>query len=454
MQLFLIKENIASVEIIDNETLMKLEMICTGEEVLAGQIVDTNAAWLGNQLMDNGLEMQRRTTVGDRLEDLVDVFIERSTQADIILVNGGLGPTADDLSTKAMADAMGVELEENSEWRNTLIAWAQDRNIELKPSNLKQALLPKGAVLVDNPVGTACGFRIKFNRSWFFFTPGVPHEYKKMVLEQFIPFIKAQTGAQVKVEVTKLLTLGIGESDMAERLEKLAWPAGITLGYRSYMPYVELKLIARDVTKVEQDKAIAQSMDVLGDGVVARNKETLAAEVHALLSQRENTLSIAESLTGGEICSQLVSFAGSSHYLKEGIVSYCNEAKMSLLNVRENTILAHSEVSLECVGEMAAGVARANTKIPVSDYAIATSGIAGPAGGSDEKPVGTVVIAVKTMDKVVCQQLSFSSKRNRNHIRELTVAVAFDMLRRAILNLNPIADYTYIKRVNSKVYDL
>ena len=433
---------------------MKLEMICTGEEVLAGQIVDTNAAWLGNQLMDNGLEMQRRTTVGDRLEDLVDVFVERSTYADIILVNGGLGPTADDLSTKAMADAMGVELEENSEWRNTLVTWAKDRNIELKPSNLKQALLPKGAILVDNPVGTACGFRVKLNRCWFFFTPGVPHEYKKMVLEQFIPFVKAQTSTQVNVEVTKLLTLGIGESDMAERLEKLDWPTGITLGYRSYMPYVELKLIARNVAKAAQEVAIAQAIKILGDGVVARHRETLAAEIHALLSQRDNTLSIAESLTGGDLCSQLVNFAGSSHYLKQGVVSYCNEAKMSLLDVQQQTIVDHSEVSLECVGQMAAGVALANTKLAESDYAIATSGIAGPSGGTDEKPVGTVVIAVKAMDKIVCQQLSLSSKRNRNHIRDLTAAVAFDMLRRAILGLAPIAEYTYIKSVDSVVYDM
>jgi len=433
---------------------MKLEMICTGEEVLAGQIVDTNAAWLGNQLMDNGFEMHRRTTVGDRLADLVEVFQERSTFADVILVNGGLGPTADDLSAQAMADAMGVELEENPEWRQSLALWAKERNVDLNPKNLKQAMLPKGSIMVDNPVGTACGFRVKLNRSWFFFTPGVPHEYKKMVLEQFIPFVKSQTGLQTKVEVTKLLSLGIGESDMAGRLEKLSWPAGITLGYRSYMPYLELKLIARNVSKQDQEQAILQATQLLGDGIVARNKETLAAEVHELLTQRQSTLSIAESLTGGEICSQLVAFSGSSHYLKQGVVSYCNEAKISLLNVRKETIAEHSEVSLACVGEMAAGVARANTNIAESEFAIATSGIAGPGGGSVDHPVGTVVIAVKSEEKIVCQKISFSSKRNRNHIRDLTVAIAFDMLRRAILGLPPIADYSYIERVDSAVYTM
>ena len=433
---------------------MKLEMICTGEEVLAGQIVDTNAAWLGNQLMDNGFEMHRRTTVGDRLADLVEVFQERSTFADIILVNGGLGPTADDLSAQAMADAMGVELEENAAWREILEQWAKERHVELNPKNLKQALLPKGAIVVDNPVGTACGFRVKLNRSWFFFTPGVPHEYKKMVLEQFIPFVKSQSNSQNKVEVTKLLSLGIGESDMAGRLEKLTWPEGITLGYRSYMPYLELKLIARDVSKEDQDKAILQATTLLGDGIVARNKGTLAAEIHELLTQREKTLTIAESLTGGEICSQLVAFSGSSHYLKHAIVAYCNEAKVALLDVSEQTILEQSEVSLACVAQMAAGAACTYSKMVESDFSIATSGIAGPAGGTVDNPVGTVAIAVKTGDQVVCQKIKFSAKRSRNHIRDLTTAIAFDMLRRAILGLSPIADYSYIERVESMVYSM
>ncbi|WP_166370475.1 CinA family nicotinamide mononucleotide deamidase-related protein [Psychromonas sp. SA13A] len=433
---------------------MKLEMICTGEEVLAGQIVDTNAAWLGNQLMDNGFEMHRRTTVGDRLADLIEVFEERSHRADIILVNGGLGPTADDLSSLAMAKAMGVELEESAEWRATLTQWAKGRNIALTASNLKQALLPKGALVVDNPVGSACGFRVKLNQAWFFFTPGVPHEYKKMVLEQFIPFVKSQATKQSKVEVTKLLSIGIGESEMAERLEQLTWPAGITLGYRSYMPYLELKLIARDVTQEQQSLAISQAVSLLGDGIVARNKDTLAAEVHHLLSERDSTLAIAESLTGGEICSQLVAFSGSSHYLKQGVVSYCNEAKIGLLNVQATDIAEQSEVSLICAAQMAAGVACANPNITTPDFAIATTGIAGPSGGSDQHPVGTVVIAVKAQQKIYCQKINITATRSRDYIRDLTVAIAFDMLRRAILELSPVADYSYIKRTDSAIYNL
>ena len=430
---------------------MKLEMICTGEEILAGQIVDTNAAWLGNQLMEVGFEMQRRTTVGDRLNDLIEVFQERSEYADIILVNGGLGPTADDLSAQAMAAAMDVELVENQEWRNRLEQWFSQRGIELTESNLKQTRLPQGSIMIENLVGTACGFRVKYKHAWLFFTPGVSHEFKQMVAAQFIPFVQSQTQHEAQVRVTKLLTMGIGESDMAERLERSDWPAGITLGYRSYTPYLELKLIARDVNDEQHQKAISSAEHLLGDALVAYNQETLAAEVHRLLSKSTAKLAIAESLTGGEICSQLVAFAGSSKYLKQGIVSYCNEAKMTLLKVNAHTIEEQTEVSLGCVAQMAAGVALANDKIEIPEFAVATSGIAGPSGGTDERPVGTVMIAVKVGEYVHAQHIAISWGRSRRYIRELTTAVAFDMLRRGIMGLAPVADYGYIKRMDATV---
>ncbi|MEH6444438.1 MAG: CinA family nicotinamide mononucleotide deamidase-related protein [Oceanospirillaceae bacterium] len=436
---------------------MKLEMICTGEEVLAGQIVDTNAAWLGNQLMDAGFEMQRRTTVGDRLADLVEVFKERSLCADIILVNGGLGPTADDLSSLAMAEAMSVELQENAQWRSTLEQWFEQRGIVLSQSNLKQALLPQGAVMVDNPVGTACGFRVKLNRAWLFFTPGVPHEFKQMVTEQFMPFVKENSPQTASVTVTKLLTLGMGESSMAELLEREIWPAGITLGYRSYTPYLELKLIARNVAEQAMQLAVTQAKKLLGDTVVAQNKNTLAAQVHDMLVQSKERLAVAESLTGGEICAQLVAVAGSSAYLKHGVVSYCNEAKMQILKVPSAVIEQHTEVSLECVAQMAIGTANLAAVEGVAEsceYALATSGVAGPSGGTEAIPVGTVVIAVKVHNQVYTQKIAISANRSRTYIRDLAAAVALDMLRRAILNQAPIAKYNYVKCVEQQVFDL
>lgn len=209
---------------------MKIEMICTGEEVLSGQIVDTNAAWAANALMDHGIEMQQRITVGDRLDDLVEVFRQRSEHADVILVNGGLGPTSDDMSSEAMAIAKGEPLVECTLWRERIQEWFTRNGRHMPESNLKQAMLPASAIMVDNPVGTACGFRVKLNRAWLFFTPGVPFEFKKMVTEQFIPFVEQIADSHIEVEVQKLLTIGQGESALADKLEGMPLPDGMTLG--------------------------------------------------------------------------------------------------------------------------------------------------------------------------------------------------------------------------------
>ncbi len=421
---------------------MKLEMICTGEEVLAGQIVDTNAAWFANALMEKGIECQRRITVGDRLEDLVAVFKERSTEADIIMVNGGLGPTSDDLSTEAMAFAMGVSLVENKEWRNKLEAWFTKNGRVMAASNLKQALLPEGAVMIDNPVGTACGFAVKFNRAWLFFTPGVPFEFKRMVTDQFIPFVEDRFPLSEPVSVKKLLTLGNGESALADKLEVISLPEGITLGYRSYMPYIEIKLFARGQLAIDSIPRITERVEeILGNGVVAEDITTLDQEIHNRLVNSGFTLSVAESCTGGMITSGLVAFAGSSAYLHQGLVTYSNEAKVKVLGVNPHTLDDHGAVSIATVEEMAKGA----RGILDSDYALATSGIAGPEGGSDEKPVGTVAIALATKSGVHSQMLKLPS-RSRALVRTLSTAVAYDMLRRELLGEAVIVDYASFSR--------
>ena len=169
---------------------MLMEMISTGEEVLSGQITDTNAAWFADTMMNHGIELQQRSTVGDRMDDLVRIFTERSQHADVILVNGGLGPTSDDLSAEAIAKAAGVVLVEDSAWRLHLEDWFARRGRTMPQSNLKQCLVPSTAIIVDNPAGSAPGFRVKLNRAWLFFTPGVPFEFKQMVTEQFLPFVR------------------------------------------------------------------------------------------------------------------------------------------------------------------------------------------------------------------------------------------------------------------------
>lgn len=421
---------------------MKLEMICTGEEVLSGQILDTNAAWFANTMMEMGVETQYRVTVGDRLEDLVAVFRERSLHADVILVNGGLGPTSDDMSAQAMALAKGETLVENVQWRQTLEAWFSRANREMPKSNLKQAMLPESAIMVDNPVGTACGFRVKLNRAWLFFTPGVPSELKHMVHEQFIPFIRDEFILDNQSSVKKLLTLGQGESAVEDLLSELLLPEGISLGYRSFMPYIEVKIFARGQKAINQLESITgQVRKALGAVVVAEDKVSLAAEIHSRLFQSGFSLSVAESCTGGMISSQLVDFPGSSSYFQQGLVTYSNEAKVRVLGVSPQILDDHGAVSIATVEAMANGV----RKMLDSDFALATSGIAGPDGGTEDKPVGTVAIALATKYGVYSQMVKLP-RRSRELVRSLTTAIAFDMLRRALLDEAVIVDYPSVQR--------
>ncbi|MCL1079086.1 CinA family nicotinamide mononucleotide deamidase-related protein [Parashewanella spongiae] len=423
---------------------MKLEMICTGEEVLAGQIVDTNAAWVADTLMDHGIEMQQRMTVGDRLEDLIQAFQQRSQHADIILVNGGIGPTSDDMSSLAMAMAIGEPQVENKEWRQRLTQWFAKNQRPMPVNNLKQAMLPESAIMVDNPVGTACGFRVKLNRAWLFFTPGVPFELKRMVTDQFIPFIKNEFDLDKPVKVTKLLTIGGGESFLAEKLQDIHLPEGIELGYRSSMPYIEIKIFARGEKAIAHLDSVAAEINIcLADLIVAKNQLSLAAELHQLLLDSGKTLAIAESCTGGMLSSQLVDFAGSSRYLVHSIVSYSNAAKVNLLGVDESIIDIHGAVSIETVEQMAEG-ARA---VLDSDYALATSGIAGPDGGTDEKPVGTVAIALACREQIFSQILQLPA-RSRGLVRSLTCAVALDMLRRKLNKTAVLVNYPSYKKGN------
>lgn len=426
---------------------MKIEMICTGEEVLSGQIIDTNAAWFANVLMNEGLELQRKTTVGDRMEDLVSIFQERSQQADVILVNGGLGPTSDDLSAEAAAKALGVELVEDSGWREHLESWYAKRERKMPKSNYKQCLLPAGAILVDNPIGSAPGFRVKINNAWLFFTPGVPVELKPMVMDQFLPFIIEEFGRTEATRLEKLVTIGHGESTLADELSLITTPQGITLGYRPSPPHVEIKVFARGKPAVDALPDYIRSVkETLGTALVTDRFPSISEETHTLMKESGKSLSIAESCTGGLLTSQLVEFPGSSDYLLQGLVTYSNKAKQKVLGVKETTLQNHGAVSMETAQEMAAGA----RSLLDSDFALATTGIAGPDGGSVEKPVGMVVLAL--CDRRSCwTQVIKLTNRSRNLVRVMSCAVAHDMLRRRLLDEEPVADYPFISRLESDV---
>lgn len=285
--------------------MINVEMLSTGDEVLHGQITDTNAAWLADIFFEQGLPLTRRNTVGDSLDALVNILRERSEQADVLIVNGGLGPTSDDLSALAAATAKGEELVLHTEWLSHMERFFSDRGRVMAPSNRKQAEIPASAELVDNPVGTACGFAIQLNRCLMFFTPGVPSEFKVMVEQQILPRLRQRFTLPEPPICLRLTTFGRSESDLAQSLDHLSLPAGVTMGYRSSMPIIELKLTG---PATEKDAMLAlwpEVQRVAGESLIFEGTEGLPAQIARNLQARQLSLTLSEQFTGGLLALQL-----------------------------------------------------------------------------------------------------------------------------------------------------
>ncbi|MCX3310835.1 nicotinamide mononucleotide deamidase-related protein YfaY [Pantoea vagans] len=285
--------------------MIRVEMLSTGDEVLHGQIVDTNAAWLADMLFQQGLPMTSRTTVGDSLESLIATLQARSHEADVLIVNGGLGPTSDDLSALAAARACGVELAMQQEWLEQMEAWFASRGRIMAASNRKQAEIPANAELIDNPVGTACGFALQLNRCWMFFTPGVPSEFKVMVEQQIIPRLKAKFSPPEPPVCLRLTTFGRGESDIAAELEPLALPEGVVMGYRSSMPIIEIKLTGPASQRVAMEQVWQQVRLLLAECTIFEGTEGLPALLARELEHRGEQLAVSEQYTAGLLYWQL-----------------------------------------------------------------------------------------------------------------------------------------------------
>ncbi|MBZ0056476.1 nicotinamide mononucleotide deamidase-related protein YfaY [Leclercia adecarboxylata] len=285
--------------------MINVEMLSTGDEVLHGQITDTNAAWLADIFFEQGLPLTRRNTVGDSLEALVNVLRERSEHADVLIVNGGLGPTSDDLSALAAATAKGEELVLHTEWLSHMERFFSDRGRVMAPSNRKQAEIPASAELVDNPVGTACGFAIQLNRCLMFFTPGVPSEFKVMVEQEILPRLRARFTLPEPPICLRLTTFGRSESDLAQSLDHLALPPGVTMGYRSSMPIIELKLTGPATEKAAMLALWPEVQRVAGENLIFEGTEGLPAQIVRELQARQLGLTLSEQFTGGLLALQL-----------------------------------------------------------------------------------------------------------------------------------------------------
>ncbi|MHC9245995.1 CinA family nicotinamide mononucleotide deamidase-related protein [Aeromonas jandaei] len=273
---------------------MRIEIISTGDEIVTGLVVDTNAAWLSALLLEQGWQVRRRLTVGDNLADLKAVLQESASRAEVVLVCGGLGPTADDLTAQAAADAFGQPLTLSPDWLATIEARYASRGRTMPTSNAKQAWLPQGCEILDNPVGTACGFAVthpaSHGLSRLFFTPGVPFEFKQMVREQIMPRLKVLAGARTDTELRRFYTFGVSESALSDMLDAAPWPSGIELGYRSAMPLIELKLIGHGANTADMDAAEARLLATIEPWLVGRGELEPAQQILTLLGEKPLTL--------------------------------------------------------------------------------------------------------------------------------------------------------------------
>ncbi|KFC06962.1 competence/damage-inducible protein [Trabulsiella guamensis ATCC 49490] len=285
--------------------MINVEMLSTGDEVLHGQITDTNAAWLADVFFNQGLPLTRRNTVGDNLDDLVAILRERSEHADVLIVNGGLGPTSDDLSALAAAQAKGESLVLHEAWLAHMETFFSERGRVMAPSNRKQAEIPASAELVDNPVGTACGFAVQLNRCLMFFTPGVPSEFKVMVEQEILPRLRARFALPEPPLCLRLTTFGRSESDLAQALDPLPLPPGVTMGYRSSMPIIELKLTGPASEREAMLALWPEVKKVAGESLIFEGTEGLAAQISRRLQEKQLSLTLSEQFTGGLIALQL-----------------------------------------------------------------------------------------------------------------------------------------------------
>lgn len=410
---------------------MKIQLLMTGNELMTGVTLDSNSNYIVRQFADIGLGIFRIQTIGDDLELLVAEIQRLSKESDILLINGGLGPTRDDLTAEALAIASGQELVVNSAALEQVSAWCERRGIILRDANRKQAYLPAGASVLCNETGSAPGIGLLLHDCQIFCTPGVPGEMKVMLEKQVLPRI-AESIPLRQMDIKRLHLFGIGESSVEQLIrEKIdPWPDNVGLGYRAGLPTLELKLTIHSVADREtRDRIESEISKLLGDLIVSENDTRMSEAFVQLLSDKKLRIATAESCTGGMIASMITEVAGASAVFEAGFVTYSNRIKQSLLDVDAGILDQQGAVSEAVVRAMAQGALAKSG----ADLVVAVSGIAGPEGGSEDKPVGTVWIAWG--DKKQIQARVFSFNYGRKMFQQMVSATALDLIRRHVLKI-------------------
>ncbi len=409
-------------------------IITIGDELLIGQVIDTNSAWMGQELNKAGLWVNRRIAVGDRWEDIWKALDEASAASGIILITGGLGPTADDITKPLLSDYFHSRLVVNEgALQNVKYIFETVLQRPMIERNLKQAEVPEVCTVIQNKRGTAPGMQFEREGKVFVSMPGVPHEMKGMMTEEVIPFLKKKFELPFIAHRT-LLTAGVGESFLADHIQEFesALPATIKLAYLPNYGMVRLRLtgMGNDHAQIseETDARFTELKAQVKEWIVTDEDISLQEALGKILKSRRQTLATAESCTGGYIAHLITSIPGSSKYFPGGLIPYQNSVKENVLNVQQHTLETAGAVSEETVKEMITGA----LNLFDSDYAVAVSGIMGPDGGTEAKPVGTVWIAVGNRHTTETRKLWFRFDRQRNI--ELTSTNVLNLLRKFILS--------------------
>ena len=411
---------------------MKAEIITIGDEILIGQIVDSNSAFIAKELNDVGVSVVQITTTSDDAESIINSIKQAEQRAEIIILTGGLGPTKDDITKLTLAKYFNTKLVFNQDVYNHVEKLLSGRGITMNDLNGKQAYVPENCEIMFNNVGTAPGMLFNQNAKVYISMPGVPFEMKHIITDRLIPFIKQNYITEEIVHKT-VMTQGIPESHLAEKIED--WennlPQEIKLAYLPQPGIVRLRLTARGKDRGRLNSLIENRVEelqkIIPEAVYGFNEEKIELAVYKLLKKQNKTMATAESCTGGNISALITSIPGSSAVFKGSVIAYSNEIKHKFLNVSENILEMHGAVSQQTVEEMCKGLLNTFE----TDYAISVSGIAGPDGGTKEKPVGTIWICVASKHRLIAEKHLFGEDRGRN-IRRATLT-ALNMLRNNFL---------------------
>ena len=414
---------------------MRAEIITIGDEILIGQIVDTNAAYIAQRLNAVGLVVSERSSVGDRAEQIVRAIEQSMQRSDVVILTGGLGPTKDDITKTTLAKMFGGDMRTDKRVEEHVRTMLAARNIEFNALNRSQAVVPESCEVLFNAHGTAPGMWFERDGKIVISLPGVPFEMRHLMEDEVLPRLKSRFALQQIVHRT-MITSGIAESILAARIADWedALPEHLHLAYLPAPNIVRLRLSAYEVDGSTVGQEIEERFrlleELIPDNVVGYEGATVQEQVHRLLTESGKTLAVAESCTGGSISAKFTAMAGASTYFLCGVTAYANEAKRDVLGVDESLIERHGAVSEEVARAMAEGVRR----ISGADFAVATTGIAGPTGGSEQKPVGTVWFAVASERGTVAMMRN--SGTDRGQIIERATAYAIEFLRDHIKGKN------------------